>query len=38
MDPEENLEPPVQSSNGHGGIGAAALTGRTTLSHVDGAV
>jgi dTMP kinase len=38
MDPEENLEPPVQSSNGHGGIGAAALTGRIPLSHVDGAV
>lgn len=32
VDPEKYLEPPVQSSNGHGGIGRAA----PAMSHVDG--
>jgi dTMP kinase len=33
VDPQADLEPPVQSSNGHGGIGRAA--GRPQLSNVD---
>ena len=32
VDPEKYLEPPVQTSNGHGGIGRTA----PAMSHVDG--
>jgi dTMP kinase len=38
VDPGDGLEPPVQSSNGRGRIGRAALRGRPTLSHVDGQI
>ncbi|MDT5024377.1 MAG: dTMP kinase [Micromonosporaceae bacterium] len=38
VDPGDGLEPPVQSSNGHGRIGRAALAGKPTLSHVDGQI
>jgi hypothetical protein len=38
VDPEECLESPVQTSNGHGGIGRAAQAVKPVLSHVDGPV
>lgn len=34
--PEGDLEPPVQSSNGHGGIGRWVNGGTPKLSHVEG--